>query len=260
MKKAMTTILIAAILLTAFAATACRKTEKDTGSDTGITSLLTESPDTETDDPGQTAEPQSAEPTVGTDTPEADDTATDPTGEVTGDGEAEDIFGLFEGSYYFGSGVGFWGTTMTLNGDGTFEGKFHDWDSAPNTDEYEGIECSSVFSGSFKNPQKINDYTYSFEIDHIDYEREPGTEEIVTSENYLGEEVKTKVRYSEAYGLDQGTATVYAYTAGAPLAELPESFLSWVGMRGDLSGGEDKLPFKGLCAVETGYGWSGPKE
>lgn len=260
MKKTMTVILIAAILLTAFAATACRKSEGPAESDTGITSLLTDSPDTETDDPGRTAEAQSAEPPVGTDTPEADDTATDPPDTGTGDGEAEDIFGLFEGSYYFGSGVGFWGTTMTLNGDGTFEGKFHDWDSAPDSDDYDAVECSSVFSGSFKNPQKINDYTYSFEIDHIDYEREPGTEEIVTSENNPGEVIKTKVRYSEAYGLDHGTTTVYAYAAGAPLAELPESFVGWVTRTGDVKKDDDKLPCKGLYAVEPGYGWSGPRE
>ena len=176
MKKAMTLILIAAFLLTAFATTSCRKTEGSAKSETPITSLQTENPDTETDEAAETPESQSAGSAAVT-----DDCDTEK------DEGAEEIFGLFAGSYYFGSGVGFWGTTMTLNGDGTFEGKFHDWDSAPNTDEYEGFECSSVFSGRFKNPQKINDYTYSFEIDHIEYEREPGTEEIVVSENYLGE-------------------------------------------------------------------------
>ncbi|MBR3423705.1 MAG: hypothetical protein IKN50_03745 [Clostridia bacterium] len=260
MKKVITVLLTATFLLTALATTSCRKTEKDAESDTGITSFQTEPTDTATNDAGNNTESQTAGSPVGTDTPEAEDTATDPTGEVTGDGEAEEIFGMFAGSYLFSSGVGFWTTTMKLNGDGTFEGKFHDWDSAPNEDDYDAVECSSVFSGSFKNPQKINDYTYSFEIDHIDYEREPGTEEIVASEDNTGKETKTKVRYSEAYGLDHGTTTVYAYTVGAPVAELPESFVNWVTQTGDVGKDDDKLPCMGLYAVEPGYGWSGPRE
>ncbi len=259
MKKTTAIILTAAFLLTAFVTTSCGKTEKDAESDSPVTTLQTEDPGTETDDVGQTTEPQSTEPPAGTDTREADERLTESSGEEIGvDREAEEIFGLFAGEYSFSAGVGFWATTMRLNGDGTFEGKFNDWDSTSG-DDFEGINYCSVFSGSFKNPEKINDYTYSFEIDHIDYEHEPGTEEIVTSEPSPGEVVRTKMKYSEAYGLDHGTTTVYAYTAGAPVAELPESFINWVGRTSTVTKEDDELPFKGLYAVEPGYGWSGPQ-
>ena len=51
--------------------------------------------------------------------------------------EEVDVFGLFAGDYAFASGVGGWGTTMTINPDGTFVGQFYDSTMGESGDGYD---------------------------------------------------------------------------------------------------------------------------
>lgn len=155
----------------------------------------------------------------------------------------EDVADL---TFYFSSGAGAWGTSLSIHEDGSFEGNYHDSDMGSTGDGYPyGTVYMSDFSGQFAEPEKVNEYTYSAAILNMEPEQENGTSEIIDGVRYV---------YSEPYGL-YGTDYVLFYLPGAPLAELPQEFLSWVGYY-DLSATEDtELSFVGLYneTMQSGF-------
>ncbi|MDO5406273.1 MAG: lysozyme inhibitor LprI family protein [Eubacteriales bacterium] len=149
-------------------------------------------------------------------------------------------------SFTFESGAGGWQTQLRIDSHGEFSGVYYDSDMGDAGDGYSnGTRYQCDFSGTFLEPVQVNAYTYSMQIQDIRYEKEPGTEEIVNEMRFC---------YTEAYGL-AGTEEILIYLPGAPLAELPEAYRSWVGFY-DLSQTEEtKLPFWGLynAARECGF-------
>ena len=145
----------------------------------------------------------------------------------------EDVSNL---TFYFSSGVGAWGTELSIHEDGSFEGSFHDTDMGSTGEGYpHGTVYMSNFSGQLGDPEKVNEYTYSASILDMELEKEDGTSEIIDNIRYV---------YSEPYGLE-GTDYVLFYLPGAPLSELPQEFLSWVRYA-DLNVEEDtELSFVG---------------
>lgn len=157
-------------------------------------------------------------------------------------------FKAFENlQFCFSSGAGGWATYLTIDADGSFEGEFFDGDLGCTGDGYpNGTMYQSVFSGQFTQPVKVNAYTYSMKIQEITYEKAFGTEEIRDGMLYC---------YCDAYGLEEAKDFLI-YLPGAPLAELPEEFRSWVGYY-DLSYTTDtELPFYALNNEAQQYGFS----
>lgn len=169
-----------------------------------------------------------------------------------------DVFKMFEGGYAFTSGAGYWSSHIELKADGTFTGEYHDQNAGESGNDYDGTTYVSSFSGSFSNPKKINSYTYSFELEEIQYENTPGTEKIEAIGG--NSDYKMRTVYSEAYGLS-GARTFYAYTADAPVSNLPEELMSWVGhLRNKETRNNTNLSYKCLYAVEKEWGWIGSVE
>lgn len=163
----------------------------------------------------------------------------------------EEIFSRFAGDYLFTSGIGGWGTKMTLLPDGSFSGTFID-DDYVRGDGYEMTQLHSDFRGRFSNPRRINYYTYVFTLEGLQYEREPGTSELTT----LYGSTPALVNYTTAYGLD-GSTTVYAYTKDAYMYALPDAFLSWVKGLRDVEGYSSRFGHNGLFTEEGQQGWIG---
>ena len=141
--------------------------------------------------------------------------------------------------FWFSSGAGGWATQMTIGPDGSFSGEYYDSDMGSTGEGYpNGTQYRCDFSGQFTEPVKVNDYTYSMQIQDIQYEKEAGTEEIKDGILYV---------YSDAYGLDEAE-DILIYLPGAPLAELPEEFRSWIGYSDPMMEmtDETKLPFYAL--------------
>lgn len=147
-------------------------------------------------------------------------------------------------TFIFSSGVGGWGTSLTIYEDGSFEGSFHDSDMGDTGDGYSnGTVYLSDFRGSFSDIKKVNEYTYTMKLETIKLEKEPGTEWIEKEARYVA---------SEPYGMDIAEE-VYLYLPGAPTAELPADFVDWVSMpRGWV---EENIP-----AILNGYGFYNPNE
>ena len=148
------------------------------------------------------------------------------------------LFSKLEGnSFVFSSGVGGWGTELKIKPDGSFSGEYHDWDAVSDDENApNGNLAKCTFNGKFSNLKKVNDYTYSRDISHIEYENEPGTSEIIDGMKY---------EYTTPYGME-GSGPVLIYTPDAPVSELPEQFLSWACHLKGSSDLDGKLGFYGL--------------
>lgn len=168
------------------------------------------------------------------------------TGSETGT-DASGIFAQSAGTYYFSSGAGAWGTSLTLNADGSFEGSYHDSDMGSSGSGYVATVYYAEFQGRFKNPVAVNDYSYRMELD--------GEVEVDRSK---GDYIENKVRYrlADPYGMEVGHE-FYLYQPGAPMSALPEGFINWIRMYAGKSSGN--LPFYGIYNVEGGYGFAGEK-
>ncbi|MCI9436793.1 MAG: DUF1311 domain-containing protein [Lachnospiraceae bacterium] len=149
--------------------------------------------------------------------------------------------------FYFSSGVGAWSTELFINGDGSFEGNYHDADMGDTGEDYpNGIMYFSSFSGGFGEPEKIDDFTYKLKLAYLEFDEIPETEEIMDGVRWI---------YSTAYGLDGGE-NFYLYLPGAPLSELPEEYLQWVGYHDSDSISGTELPFYGLYNADAQTGFS----
>ena len=111
----------------------------------------------------------------------------------------------------FASGVGGWGTVLTLKPDGTFVGSYHDSEMGVTGEGYpNGTVYISEFSGKFDEFKKIDDYSYSIKLIEL------------TVEDKGKEYIEDGIRYivSEANGLD-GKDFVF-YIPDTPVEMLPE--------------------------------------
>ena len=149
--------------------------------------------------------------------------------------------------FCFSSGAGGWATLLNVKADGSFSGRFYDGDLGVTGDGYpNGTMYQSNFSGQFTQPEKINDYTYKVKIGSLSYAQKVGSEEIKDGMLYC---------YTDVYGLEGG-GDILIYLPGAPLAELPEEFLSWVGYYDPADTNDTKLPFYALNNEAQQYGFS----
>ena len=143
------------------------------------------------------------------------------------------------------SGASGWGTVLTIQPDGSFSGSFSDSEWEESESGTQAVcECCE-FSGQLAQPVRVNDYTYSVGIEHIEYQREPGTDEYADGVHYY---------FTEPRGLED-TGELLIYLPGAPMAELPEGFLGWV--MGSADGAEGELPFYGLYSEARLAGFRG---
>ena len=147
--------------------------------------------------------------------------------------------------FCFSSGAGGWFTVLYIHEDGSFDGYYQDSNMGVTGEGYpNGTLYYSEFTGSFTEPEKVDDWSYRFQIEEIEYPLG------------FGEEIKDGILYcyATAYGLD-GAEDLYLYLPGAELAGLPEGYRSWVGYYNLNDVQETVLPFYGLYneAMEEGF-------
>lgn len=134
-------------------------------------------------------------------------------------GITSDIFTALEGiTFVFSSGAGAWSTEIEIKSDGSFIGYYHDSDMGVTGTNYpNGTRYECHFKGKFKAVSKLDDFTYSLKLDEFTIESKINEEKIVDG---------IKIIYTDAYGFDDADEFLL-YSPGAPIANLPEEFLSW---------------------------------
>lgn len=161
------------------------------------------------------------------DVPASDDAddADGKNGSDTDDGDAADaaslrIFKGIAGDYGFSSGAGGWGTTMTVNADGTFDGYYSDSELGDTGAGYpNGSLHESRFSGRFASAIENGDGTYTLQCaaDELSVEGEIGSERI---------EDGTRIVTADPYGVSPcGTFTVYP--PGYDASRLSDEVTGW---------------------------------
>ncbi len=189
------------------------------------------------------------QPTTATETPVATATPA-PSVSLPIEGEMRLTFQRDMGNSY---------TDLIIHPDGTFRGIFFNENAgesgvaAEGTEfagwEYEGTEYLCIFSGTFKNIEKKNEYTYALELADLETEEPAGKEWI--------DDGQFAVRYVAVAppGMENGD-TLLLYTPKAPIKELPESFLySWPGKENETMKTEGVLGMYGVYNEKTGQGY-----
>lgn len=125
---------------------------------------------------------------------------------------------LSETEFLFASGAGAWGTTLTIDADGSFQGLYTDSDNDTGEGYPNGTMYYCKFSGQLGSLTKVDDLTYTADLLTISYADPVGEEAYEDGIRYI---------YSEAYGLDQA-GTLTFYLPGTRREKLSEDCLSWV--------------------------------
>lgn len=129
------------------------------------------------------------------------------------------IFESMTQQFIFSSGAGAWSTVITIEKDGSFTGQYHDSDMGDTGDGYSGgtvYICN--FSGKFSEPEQLDTYTYSMQLESLNVE---GTAGEIYYENNI------KYVYSNPYGFNDADEFVI-YSPGIRIDDLPQGFVSWL--------------------------------
>ncbi len=154
-----------------------------------------------------------------------------------------DVFPL---EFTFSSGAGAWATELTLQKDGSFVGSFHDSNMGENGEGYpNGTVYICDFTGTFKEIQKVNEYTYAMQIGTLSLDREADAEWIEDGVRFVA---------SDPYGLTDGE-TFFLYTPAAPMEAMDEDFMHWWPGRYDMDKTYETLSCYGLHNTETDDGF-----
>lgn len=130
--------------------------------------------------------------------------------------DTSSIFKSLPKSFSFSSGAGAWATNLDLDIDGSFVAQYHDTNMGEIGDGFpNGTIYVCNFKGKFSNPKRINDYTYSMNLESMEIIQEPG-------EIYYEDGVKYV--YTEPYGFDNAEEFLI-YMPGIPISELSENFV-----------------------------------
>lgn len=125
-----------------------------------------------------------------------------------------DVEGL---EFWCSSGAGGWGTVLYIHEDGSFEGVHHNSDMEVGPGYPNGTLYYCEFSGSFTQPEQVNDFTYRFTLAELTEARERGDSEIKDGIRYV---------YADPYGLEDAE-DLYLYLPGAKRADMPENHQYW---------------------------------
>ncbi len=177
-----------------------------------------------------------------------------------GDDTTESIgFSQFSGHYLTTMDQGQWLTEMDVNEDGSFSGRYMDFELLDSVifkeNGYQIKIDYSKFSGTFSNIKKLDDY-YTVQVNQINYENQPGTQELKLPDDPDISDIDEicLFQYSTAYGLDNGTKSFYLFTPDTLISSLPSDYSTQLN-KSKVSLFHDTFPGYGFYSPESGYGW-----
>ena len=147
---------------------------------------------------------------------------------VLGEDERREFLSSLPGVFRYSSGAGGWYTELNIAPDGSFGGRFLDFNAGGWEPEMEVIPpelraeyvqyywCD--FSGRIGEVERISEYEYALSIDEMNFAQEPGSWRNDTAE-------KVFYNYREPAGLE-GATELRVYLPGRSLEGLSEEFLN----------------------------------
>ena len=146
---------------------------------------------------------------------------------------SENIFETLAGKQFvFSSGAGAWGTTINISKDGTFSGEYLDSNISDIGEGYEkGTVYICEFKGKFKYPKKVDEYTYSTQLEYLNLERTVGEEYYKDNKRFI---------VKEPIGLENSEEW-QIYTPGTQLNNLTDYFKMFLSSFSDCYNQEELL-------------------
>ena len=123
-------------------------------------------------------------------------------------------------TFYFSSGAGGWATELYFDGGGYVRGVYHDSDMGDSGEDYDATIYLCNFNAKFRLNEKIDEYTYSLQLEWIEQAETPGETWIEDRVRYIG---------AGPYGMDDG-GEFLLYLPGRPTDDLTEECISWIYM------------------------------
>jgi len=118
----------------------------------------------------------------------------------------------------FASGAGGWGSILTLQPDGSFNGECFDSEMGTMALDYPNGTCYvSMYEGQFLDIQQISDYSWSMKLTELSTEKAPKETWIEGGIRYIA---------SDAYGVTGGEEFIL-YAPGTLADDLPAECRSW---------------------------------
>lgn len=151
-------------------------------------------------------------------------------------------------NFVFSSGAGGWGTVISVNRDGSFNGNFHDTEMGDTGEGYsQGTVYQCTFYGQFENVQQLDEYSYKMTLAGIVMEQIPG-------EEWFEDDIRFVA--SEPYGLTAAMSSEIAteyilYLPNTPKTHVSEDFLIWWPYRFDEAAAEGTLLSYAIMNVST---------
>ena len=124
------------------------------------------------------------------------------------------------GTFYFSSGAGGWATELYFDGGGYARGVYHDSDMGDSGEDYDATMYLCNFNAKFRLNEKIDEYTYSLQLEWIEQAETVGETWIEDRVRYIG---------ASPYGMDNG-GEFLLYLPGRPTEDLTEDCVSWIFM------------------------------
>ena len=132
--------------------------------------------------------------------------------------ELYNVYEQLPEEFVFTSGAGGWATIIQLQDDGSFTGRYTDWNPSTGPDNPNGESYICSFSGRLSPATKISEYVYSAKLEEL-------TQERPTGEVYYEDGIKYTC--ADPYGFDDADEFLI-FLPGVSLPELPEEFRGWV--------------------------------
>ena len=146
--------------------------------------------------------------------------------------------------FVFSSGIGAWGTELTMGESGEFTGEYHDsnYESGEN---YDGTILCCGFRGKFSDFTPAGDCAYKMRLTDFKVETEAGTEYVKDGVRYI---------FTGPYGMENAS-DFYLYLPGKTTTDLSEEFMGWITSPTGLGAASNALPFMALYNVggQTGF-------
>lgn len=158
---------------------------------------------------------------------------------------SDDLLAQLKGQYFeFASGVGGWGTELTVRENGAFTGKFHDSEMGEIGEGYpDGSVYGCSFHGQFSDLKQVDEYTWTAAI------------RVEMDEGQVPEAIEDGIRYvtTAPYGLEKAQ-TVMIFLPGTPVDRLPEGFMMWSHLQ-EIAPDASAIPYYAIWneADEAGF-------
>lgn len=161
------------------------------------------------------------------------------------DANEENIFSVLPPQFVLSVGNDDWKTLININKDGAFQG-YHVTNKQEGGENYGSTVYECFFNGKFGNVQKLNAYSFHFDLLYINTDYPEGQESVKDSVKHVS---------FKPIGFEKGTEFLL-YLPGTEVSKVPPEHVSWLNSANVTE--NEKITVFSLYNLEGKYGFHAP--